>query len=484
MVMRRKEELLSEVEDLARQTIEEENAHESLEIVQRYQEIITEKKGSGNPFPIDSLPPKLASIAETFNRCFGLPIDYFGLGMLTAASVAIGNAYAVAYKQNHSFPPILFSAIVGNSSIGKTPAVNLCLRPIKALEEKYRDEYKAQEEAWKQECFELKMSGLNREDPPKPTEKELIINDATTEAINESLKNNPRGMLMERDELSAWINGLNQYRKGTDLEFWLSVWNGQSVKVNRVGKPSIYIRQPFLSVLGGIVPSSVTQFGQDGRSENGFIARILFAWPDEMRKPYESELSPDPQVFEDYRIIIETLHRYPHNFTEDGHGEPILIGLTDKARKAYSRWFRDNTDLINNEDSDTIKSIYGKMESYLLRLALIISLLDLAIAGGERTAEDLATHQIGEEDILRAIALVAYFKKTSLRVIGSLESPVSKLSSEKEAFYEALPEEFSTKAAIEAGKEAGMAERTVKRLLNDFLLFRQLGRGRYRKQYL
>lgn len=478
-----KQNLLEEVEALAIAKAQEEEAS-SFQIVEKFHELLREKKSLGNPFPIEAFPPKLGAIAQTFTRCYGLPVDYFGLGMLTAASVAIGNGYAVSLKQNHSFPPILYSAVVGNSSIGKTPAIMLCLGPIFHLEETYREQHHAKLEAWKQECFELKMGGLNREDPPKPTQTELVINDATTEAINASLEVNPRGLLMFRDELNGWINSLNQYRKGSDLEFWLSVWSNQSVKVNRIGRDSLYIRKPFVSVIGGIQPAILNGFATDGRSDNGFLARILFAWPDEMKKPYESNISPDPTVFEEYRRIIANLHKLPHNFDEEGHGEPILITLTEKARKAYSHWYKDNTDLINAEESDTVKSILGKMESYLLRLALILSLADLAITGEEQTAEAMQEHQIGEEEILRAVALVSYFKKTALRVIGNLENPVKKLSDEKEAFYEALPEEFSTKMALEAGQEANISERTVKRLLNDFLLFKQLGRGRYRKHYL
>lgn len=479
-----KKELLEEVAALAAEKALQEEQEESLLIVDRFKALIHEKKSLGNPFPIDALPPKLAAIAQTFNKCYGLPIDYFGLGMLTAASVAIGNAYAISYKQNHNFPPILYCAVVGNSSIGKTPAINLCLGPIFDLEEAYRDEYHVRYDTWKQECFELKIGGLNREDPPKPTQRELIINDATTEAINASLEVNQRGLLMVRDEINGWINSLNQYRKGSDLEFWLSVWSNQSVKVNRVGKDSLYVRKPFVSVIGGIQPAILSGFATDGRSDNGFLARILFAWPDEMKKPYESNQAPDPAVFDDYKRIIRNLHKLPHNFDEEGHGEPILITLTDKARRAYSIWYKDNTDLINAEESDTVKSIYGKMESYLLRLALILSLLDMALDGGEYTTEQMAEHQVGEDEILRAVALVAYFKKTSLKVIGNLESPVKKLTDEKEAFYEALPEEFSTKSALEAGQAAGISDRTVKRMLNDFLLFKQLGRGKYRKHYL
>lgn len=478
-----KDDLLRQVEELtAKKLIEQKE--EAAEITARFYDLLNEKKSTGNPFPVEALPPKLSAIVNTFHKCYGLPVDYFGLGVLTAASVAIGNAVCIQYKHNYAFPPILYGAIVGNSSIGKTPAINMCLGPIFDLEEKYRNDYEVQYQQWKQDCFDIQISGMKREDPPKPKQRELIINDATTEAINNSLADNPRGLLLVRDELNGWINSLNQYRKGSDLEFWLSVWSNQSVKVNRVGKDALFVKKPFVSVIGGIQPAILSGFAQDGRADNGFLARILFAWPDEMRKPYENDLTPDISIFDKYQSIISNLHHLPHNFTEEGYGDPTMIDLDEAARKTYKTWHKDNTDLINQEESDVVKSILGKMESYLLRLALILSLLDLVIENENPTEEDLQNHTVGQGEILRSIALIQYFKNTALKVIGSLESPVKKLSTEKEAFYEALPEEFNTKAAIEAGEKTALSERTVKRLLNDFTLFRQLGRGKYRKVYL
>lgn len=478
-----KDDLLREVEALAIAKAQQEQ-QETQEISQRYKVLLKEKMEGANPFPINALPKRLGDIAQVFNTCYGLPIDYYGLGMLTAASIAIGNTYVVKYKFNQCYPPMLYSAIVGNSSIGKTPAIMHCLAPIFELEDQYRHQYDGQLQAWKQECFELQVSGMKREDPPKPVQRELIINDATSEAITIALSHNPRGLLLFQDELNAWISSQNQYRKGSDGEFWLSVWSGQSRKVSRVGKDPLYAKNPFVSVIGGVQPAILNNFAGEGRSENGYLARILFAWPDEMKKPHDSENSPDPEVFRAYKEIIRRLHNLPHNFTEEGFGQAIEIGLTDRALKAYKNWHHDNTNQINAEDSDVIKSILGKMEQYLLRIALIISLLDLAIEKEEWTEEELQAHQIGQDDVLRAIFLISYFKKTAMRVIGSVENPTKKLSPEKEAFYEALPEEFSTKSAIEAGDKASLGERTVKRMLNDFTLFRQLGRGKYRKVYI
>ena len=478
-----KDDFLREVEALALAKQQQEQ-QETQDISTRFQALMQEKKQGGNPFPTDALPKRLGDIAKVFNTCYGLPIDYYGLGMLTAASIAIGNAYVVRYKYNQCYPPMLYSAIVGNSSIGKTPAIMHCLAPIFDLEDQYRHEYDGQIQAWKQDCFELQVSGMKREDPPKPLQRELIINDATSEAITIALSHNPRGLLLFQDELNAWIKSQNQYRKGSDGEFWLSVWSNQSRKVSRVGKDPLYAKNPFVSVIGGVQPSILNDFAGEGRAENGYLARILFAWPDEMKKPHESDNSPDQEVFAAYREIIKRLHKLPHNFTEEGFGEAIQIGLTSRALVAYKRWHRDNTDQINAEESDVIKSILGKMEQYLLRLALIISLLDLAIEKETWTEEELTQHQIGEDEVIRAMLLIGYFKKTAMRVIGSVESPVKKLSPEKEAFYEALPEEFSTKSALEAGEKADISERTIKRMLNDFTLFRQLGRGRYRKVYV
>ena len=72
--------------------------------------------------------------------------------------------------------------------------------------------------------------------PQRPILSRFVVKDITIEALISRLQENPRGLLYYRDEGTAWILSMNQYRdrgRGADKEFWLSAWAGDEVKVDR-----------------------------------------------------------------------------------------------------------------------------------------------------------------------------------------------------------------------------------------------------------
>ncbi|MEJ7637917.1 MAG: DUF3987 domain-containing protein [Singulisphaera sp.] len=69
------------------------------------------------------------------------------------------------------------------------------------------------------------------------------------------LQENPRGVLCFLDELSAWVAGMNQYKtKGTDRQFWLSVWACETVSVDRKGAGNPSSSLSLAVVVGGLPP--------------------------------------------------------------------------------------------------------------------------------------------------------------------------------------------------------------------------------------
>src|SRR5205823_5783661 len=88
-----------------------------------------------------------------------------------------------------------------------------------------------------------------------------------------------RGLLIIRDELSAWVKSLNQYRggKGSDKQFYLSAWNSAAIAVDRQGKTTL-IDHPFLAVVGCIPPEVLPDLDDESGREDGFLHRLLFTY--------------------------------------------------------------------------------------------------------------------------------------------------------------------------------------------------------------
>ena len=75
---------------------------------------------------------------------------------------------------------------------------------------------------------------------------------------------------------------MNQYRKGSDENFWMEAWNGSTTKISRKNLDnSLFIERPYCSVLGGTQPGILKNFAQGDKAANGFFARLLFSYPDD-----------------------------------------------------------------------------------------------------------------------------------------------------------------------------------------------------------
>ena len=91
------------------------------------------------------------------------------------------------------------------------------------------------------------------------------------------LADNPRGVLVFRDELTAWSRSMDQYKgKGSDRQFWLSCWGGSDVIVDRkVNSESLLIQNPFVCVLGSFTPEMISELLESEGRRDGTLERFL-----------------------------------------------------------------------------------------------------------------------------------------------------------------------------------------------------------------
>ena len=111
-----------------------------------------------------------------------------------------------------------------------------------------------------------------------------MVEDTTIEALAVVLEDNPRGVLLARDELSAFVRGMDQYKnhRGSDRQFYLSAWSNSPVSVDRKNlEEPIFLARPFVGVVGPIQPGVLPELiaNRQGREGDGFLDRFLFSYP-------------------------------------------------------------------------------------------------------------------------------------------------------------------------------------------------------------
>jgi hypothetical protein len=196
------------------------------------------------PFPIDAFPSKVAAFARLVATAMGCPLDFPGLGILVVSGAAIGAARSLKVKEGWHEKPGMYAVIVSRPGTAKTPALKAIIGPFYEEQDRLDQGHEAALKKYKQdmEAYKQWRESEDGEPPPnKPTEpppmRHLFVADTTVEALGPILKENRKGILLFRDELTAWVRGLDQYKgKGTDRQFFsflLVVRNGQGGQKKR-----------------------------------------------------------------------------------------------------------------------------------------------------------------------------------------------------------------------------------------------------------
>lgn len=498
-IARRLEMPLLEVQRLVLKT---DIGEESAAIVKRVKKQLADGTVTAVAVPMHTLPKSVAEIFEAWHQAYLLPRDYFLTAGLVAAGAVTGSRFCLEYKFGQRAYGSFYAALVGNSGLGKSPAMDFCFAPIYRIEEDLQGHNAQKTAAWKQECFEQSQNGgAAKNAPPPPTLRDFYLDNATLEKTLKILADNPAGVVLVKDELAGLFAAFGRYSGGGgEEEYYLSIYDQKAFKVSRSGNSTVFCKKPFLCLAGGIQPGRLLAMSAGGKLDNGLFARFIFGWPEDQNKPYETDLEPDGSTFTRWDDIIRRIWKLPtrhsvgntwqadQNTTDpDTLGvEPIVFQLSREARTLYKTFLRSNTDSINRADEDNERSLLVKFESRTLRFALVLHLLDIACDPhytAEIEPEQLEKMTVSEKTMARAIELTGYFAATSLRALNRVSTPIDSMKPTEKALYEALSVEFETKTFLKAAGELGIPERTAKRLLADRTFFVSRGRGVYEKRF-
>ena len=362
-------------------------------------------------FPLSAYPVELKNFILHANQALKFPVDYLAASILFVVSVAVGNRVRLKVKNGWEESALIYLILVGRPGVNKSHPLSFALTPLFNIEEELRQIYEAQMREYN-EAKELSEDGVVS--LPKPRLKEILISDITTEALYTVHSYNQQGLGLYRDEITAWINEFNRYRRGSDQQVWLSNWSNKPIKVNRKSSDTVFIKRPYVSVAGTIQTDILRDLGRDNMDKNGFIDRLLFVFPSDQKKPYFDDNELNNDFLAKYENIIYRLYYLDENLLSEQ--EYILVEMDTEAREIFKTWQRKNTDLINSDGlSDIVRSIYSKLDIYILRLALLLHLIYWATDGGRLTL-------LLPDSMLGAIELVEYFRFMALKANSFIRS--------------------------------------------------------------
>ena len=356
-------------------------------------------------FPLDVFPNEIREYIEACGEISSNSVDFMGCSFLWACSLMIGNTIRIKESNNWSEPATIWTVLVGDRGVGKTPSMQNIIFPLQKMNAQKIRNYEKQKKDY--ENYES-LSEQDKEthiEVEKPSYEQFILDDVTIEMLILMHSENKNGVGIVNDEIAQWFS-MNKYKeKSTDIQKWLQIWSRAPVSVNRITRGSNYIDKPFVPVLGGIQPDILANFFTDTNVHSGFLDRILFTYPDLTVSKYtEREVSQDLiNYYEDWCLKFYDMCRYSITYDDFSEVKPTDAPLTDEAKKEWIRIFNKLTEKQLSDDTpEFLKSMMAKQKSYVLRFALVINTITAFHNYG-------VVNKIEKDAILKAEKLSDYF---------------------------------------------------------------------------
>ena len=384
---------------------------------------------SYRPFPLHVLPePARAFVVEA---AASVPCDpaFVALPLLAALGAAVGTSRAVRLKRDWTEPCMLWTLVVARSGTAKSPALKLAMKEPDRRQAVAQKQY---HEALKSYTAKLEKRGgrngkprkrisLDEDEPApeKPTLRQEVVDDTTVEALCVTLEENPRGVLLARDELSGWLNSFNQYKagRGADEAHWLSIHSGRPLRVSRKtgNHQVIAVPRAFVCITGGIQTRVLRRLLDDEYRASGLAARLLMAMPPETPRQW-SDREVSKSAHDRLRLLFEALHELEGQTDADGLPSPITVRLTPRAKRIWIEFVNENGQEQAQELDEDLVSAWSKLEGYAARFALLFHLIRSA-TGDESL---LRVDRIDPRSIKAGIELSRWFGSEARRIYATL----------------------------------------------------------------
>ncbi|UNF29577.1 DUF3987 domain-containing protein [Bartonella krasnovii] len=358
------------------------------------------------PFHVAQVPLTLSRYIYDIAERQQAPLDFIAVSALCGLAALIGNGVHIAPKQYDDWKivPNLWGALIGQPSTMKTPTMQAALTPITCLQKKWYKEWLKQKE--RQEIEEI-LETLDKSEKKKQAHKAIkkgdletarallyetlsqdndydddvsrfIVNDTSVEKLGELLQENPRGLLMVRDELSGFLTDMERKEYQTDRAFYLTAFNGDGqFTYDRIGRGTIFIPNATVSIIGGIQPSRILPFIRNvlyGKGNDGFLQRFqMLVWPDETKDWQWVDRPPNQEAWETYEGVFHSLYDKPLGSPE----HPLVMRFSAEAQEIFREWMQKIfKEAKGNNLCESLQAHLLKMPKTIVSLALIFELTE------------------------------------------------------------------------------------------------------------
>ena len=343
------------------------------------------------PFPVDTLPETVKDYVLGLAESTQTPVDMCACSVLAALALCVQGRYKIQGKPDWVEPLNLYVVSIAEPSERKSAVVSAVANPITAYEaeENKRRAPLIEESKMKLRVLEQEQKAMESKMAKKQDVKEedflniaaeiaefkvmqplkLYVDDITTEKLSSALSESGRtAILSSEGGIFDLLAGL--YNKNVNIDVFLKAYSGDTIRVDRIGRPSESIKDPALTILLTVQPNVISGMMSNRTFRGrGLTARFLYCIPRSLVGKRRFNTTPIPyEAKQRYREIIEDM-------LDEEKDEPELITLSPEALTLLEDFSVSLEPKLRGEYAD-ISDWAGKLVGNVLRLAGILTRAD------------------------------------------------------------------------------------------------------------
>ena len=341
-------------------------------------------------FPVNRLPDGIKEMVTAIAESLQVPPDMPETAALGVVSACIQGKFAVQVKPDWKEQANLYILVIARPSERKSPVLQILTAPLYAYskEQNFLRGPAIQEYQTKRKIIEGAIESLTARASKKGdvgyfeiSEKQrelenlkpvhpvrLIADDVTPEKLVSLMAANDGKMAVISAEGGLFDILAGLYSLNVNIDPFLKAYTGDSIQIDRQGRPSETIDNPALTMLLMIQPSVLEKIIENGKfNGRGLTARFLYSYPMSMigkgRKFETDPIGEDNK--EVYESLLYSLLKIPLG------AQPRILTLSKEAYILFSDWFYWIEDRFNNEFYK-VESWAGKLAGNTARIAGVL----------------------------------------------------------------------------------------------------------------
>ena len=453
--------------------------------------------------------------------------SYLSAAILVAISTAASGRFTAYSKATAGYSlsnrkkdrdkniiPNLLMTLVGDSAIGKSPAINIAFSPLNEINEALYHRYKEEAEAWS--CYlksskeerqgmelELQHYGLQEE----PDRGAVFLKDFTLSTIALRLLGNKRfslALCIYQHELTQFYA---QAQRSSSERGMTGVLNQladcEDIQVDRKGGSgkkageSLYITSPRATFIGLNQPEFVPMQLSAANQGVGVAGRFSYVRPQELR--YTSPEAMPTKALDLMELYEDSLQRIAlgeaaYRRQEDKRLQIDIskireynILFSEEAEERHLQFNRDLDELCNRVRGSIDKGKDKLLAKHKRTVPQIALLLHIAERMYRTDFETVVQERLSVDTLEKAIAVVDYFRaELLLLMIEADKTAYDKLPESHRLWYDRLPSgaikrEQMYETESHSPKTYNISKNVLTKLLKNDELFTCIQHGVYQK---